>query len=94
MEGRHLSNRIIVFIAGCNPYRSIKNEVIANGLIMNANDEVMNLLYNVNPLPFSLLNYVFNFGSLKKEDEKKYISSMIDQPFKSFHSNLTQEENN
>ena len=34
------------------------------------------LVYTVNPLPHSLLNYVFNFGNLKDDDEKKYIKSM------------------
>lgn len=38
MEGRHLSNRILFKVA-CNPYRSIKKEVIANGQIMNANNK-------------------------------------------------------
>ena len=36
-----------------------------------------NLVYNVYPLPFSLLNFVFYFGDLKPEDERGYISRMI-----------------
>ena len=36
------------------------------------------LVYTVNPLPHSLLNFVFDFGNLKKEDEEKYIKKMID----------------
>ena len=39
------------------------------------------LVYTVNPLPHSLLNFVFDFGSLKKEDEHKYIENMIEKPF-------------
>ena len=39
------------------------------------------LVYTVNPLPHSLLNYVFNFGSLKEDDEHKYIENMIEKPF-------------
>ena len=35
------------------------------------------LVYFVNPLPPSLLNYVFNFGNLESEDEKKYIENMV-----------------
>ena len=35
------------------------------------------LVYTVNPLPHSLLNFVFDFGNLEKEDEKKYIKQMI-----------------
>ena len=36
-----------------------------------------NLVYTVNPLPHSLLNFVFDFGSLKEEDEKNYIRCII-----------------
>ena len=36
-----------------------------------------NLVYTVNPLPHSLLNFVFDFGSLRKEDEEDYIRCII-----------------
>ena len=36
-----------------------------------------NLVYTVNPLPHSLLNFVFDFGSLKEADEEKYIRCII-----------------
>jgi len=39
------------------------------------------LVYTVNPLPHSLLNFVFDFGSLKEKDELKYIENMIEKPF-------------
>jgi len=39
-----------------------------------------NLVYTVNPLPHSLLNFVFDFGNLTPEDEKSYISSIISEP--------------
>ena len=35
------------------------------------------LVYTVNPLPHSLLNFVFYFGQLKSEDEKNYINCII-----------------
>ena len=35
------------------------------------------LVYTVNPLPHSLLNFVFYFGKLKPEDEKNYIKCII-----------------
>jgi hypothetical protein len=35
------------------------------------------LVYTVNPLPHSLLNFVFDFGNLTPEDEKRYIKSRI-----------------
>ena len=37
------------------------------------------LVYAVNPLPHSLLNFVFDFGRVSDEDEKKYIINIIDQ---------------
>ena len=38
------------------------------------------LVYTVNPLPHSLLNFVFDFGNLEEEDEKNYIKSIIKEP--------------
>ena len=46
-------------------------------MIRKKEHAVRNLVYNVNPLPHSLLNFVLNFGSLKPEDEKKYIECRI-----------------
>ena len=37
------------------------------------------LVYAVNPLPYSLLNFVFDFGRVSDDDEKKYIINIIDQ---------------
>ena len=39
------------------------------------------LVYLVNPLPQSLLYYVFSFGSIGDQDEKKYIHSIIEKSF-------------
>ena len=36
-----------------------------------------NLVYTVNPLPHSLLNFVFYFGNLKPEHEQNYIKCII-----------------
>ena len=51
-----------------------------------------NLVYTVNPLPHSLLNYVFDFGNLEPNDEKKYIQSIVEKPIKNYESNLTKEQ--
>ena len=45
-----------------------------------------NLVYTVNPLPHSLLNFVFNFGSLTPNDEKKYIRSIIKESLENVFS--------
>ena len=36
-----------------------------------------NLVYTVNPLPHSLLNFVFDFGNLTEKDEENYIRCII-----------------
>ena len=34
------------------------------------------LVYSVNPLPYSLLNFVYDFASLEEKDERKYIQKV------------------
>ena len=47
----------------------------------------------MNPLPHSLLNFVFDFGSLDKKDEQKYIQNMIEKPFTDiFNQNIDEKE--
>ena len=84
----------IVFIAACNPYRHGKKRSIGLdvnqahkekqsldpkdlGKLKNSNTS---LVYTVNPLPHSLLNFVFDFGNLTPKDEKSYIESIILDP--------------
>jgi len=73
----------LCFICACNPYRLFTNlHRVEVGLQVNKlGENIKNLsetlAYKVNPLPFSLLNYVFDFGSLTKNDELKYIDNMI-----------------
>ena len=38
----------------------------------------LDLVYLVNPLPHSLLNFVFDFGGLEEEDEESYIKCIIE----------------
>ena len=51
-----------------------------------SNDNEKELVYLVQPLPQSLLYYVFSFGSIDSKGEKKYIQSIIQKSF-------TEEEN-
>ena len=37
------------------------------------------LVYMVNPLPHSLLNFVFDFGGLEENDEERYIRSIVEE---------------
>ena len=74
-------------LAACNPYRLRNdNQVLTAGLPMrNAGakkqlkDEYSRLVYRVNQLPESLLNYIWDYGSLGVNDEKAYIERMLDE---------------
>ena len=74
-RGKPIDKRL-VFIAACNPYRPLLKEKKMDSILFHQNAKKKKLVYSVNPLKHSLLNYVFNFGSLKIDDEKKYIESM------------------
>ena len=78
INGRPLDSRY-VFIAACNPYRVSKKENFLLNVLYKKNQMKKNLVYTVNPLPMSLMNFVFNFGSLKHEDELAYIRSMVER---------------
>ena len=74
-QGKKLPENI-VFIGAVNPYRKSKQKKA--GLKIDNNDDYeSDLVYTVNPMPHSLLNFVFDFGSLNSEDEKRYIQSMV-----------------
>ena len=78
--GKKISENII-FLGACNPYRELTKKMKESGLVYYNSEKITrvnNLVYSVNILPHSLLNFVFDFGSLKKEDENKYISSAIE----------------
>ena len=67
LKGKLINERI-KFIGACLPLR--KNE-----------DKKEELIYPVNSLPNSLLNYVFYFPNLGDYDTEKYIEKIIDEEF-------------
>ena len=73
-------NDNIRLIGACNPYRKRKGNKEKCGL-SRADDDENELVYLVQPLPQSLLYYVFSFGSIDEEDEKKYIHSITEKLF-------------
>ena len=79
----YLGNKIderFVFLGACNPYRIINKKMRESGLVyynLKEKNKLNNLVYTVNPLPHSLLNFIFDFGSLLPEDEKKYIKNTV-----------------
>ena len=95
--GRKELAKNIRLIGACNPYRKKKeNKNICGLTYQNDNDNEVPLVYLVNILPQSLMYYVFNFGSLEKEKEKQYISSIIsdiitDQKLKEATKNVISE---
>ena len=82
----------IFFIGACNPYRYGQKGVDNYALKLKDVKE-KNLVYTVNPLPFSLLNFVFNFGNLTSEDEKRYIRNMVVSPITKIFWNEILEKN-
>ena len=71
-------NDKIRLIGSCYPYK--KRRINPHGIKRkdNKNEE---LVYNVNHLPLSLLYFVFNFGCINQEDEKKYIYNFLNKLF-------------
>ena len=84
----------IVFLGAINPYIKKTKNMKQYGLVYN-NDKSFksnSLLYTVNPLPHTLMNFVFNFNSLNQKEEREYIKSMIQQNFIKHYSNKEDED--
>ena len=78
IQGKKI-NDDVVFIAACNPYRIISNNNQKKIGLIKKGSKQSNLVYLVNPLPSSLLTFVFNFGNLTPEDEAIYIERIIEE---------------
>ena len=85
-NGEKLNDNIRL-IGACNPYRRRKKGFQRCGY-SRENDNDKELVYLVHPLPQSLLNYVFSFGALNDNDEKKYIYSIIEKLFEKGEEDL------
>jgi energy-coupling factor transporter ATP-binding protein EcfA2 len=85
-NGEKLEDNIRL-IGACNPYR--RRELTAEKCgLTREDDKGDDLVYKVEQLPQSLLYYVFSFGSIKDEDEKKYIESILQKQFQEEEKNL------
>ena len=82
-RGKHIPDKYI-FIGACNPYRILSDNTknMEFGLYLK-NKKRKNLVYTVNPLPHSLLNYVIDFGELTQKDTELYINSILKEVIKS-----------
>ena len=81
LNGNFLPNNII-FIAACNPYKvRISSTLYANSAgfskenIMTSSQK--SLVYRVYQLPKTMMEYVWDFGPLKPEDEMAYIWAIL-----------------
>ena len=81
----------VYIIGSCNPYRLMlsKNDEIG---YTSKRHHIRNLIYSVNPLPLSLINNIFDFGNIREEEEKKYISSFIDSFLKNHFPDFSEYE--
>ena len=80
----------LVFIAACNPYRLRPSQsVFTTGLTeRRSTDEFSRLVYRVHPLPETMMDYVWDYGSVRPDDEKRYIARMVDGVFENRHRKL------
>jgi len=69
----------LVFIAACNPYRlRPPGKISTAGLSgKTITDEYSRLVYRVHPLPETMIDFVWDYGSLSKTDERAYIDRMV-----------------
>ena len=89
-------NERFVFLAACNPYRLLKGQRKTDEILLHKRENKNMLVYSVNPLPHSLLNFVLYFGSLKEDDEKEYIKSMVKSTMESYkqdYNNIIEYDN-
>ena len=78
-DGKKIEDNIRL-IGACNPYRRRKPSMERYGY-ERENEKDKKLVYSVQSIPQSLLNYILSFGTLNSEDEKKYIYSIIEKLF-------------
>ena len=70
----------LMFIAACNPYRLRPSGIISTAGLSGKTitDEYSKLVYRVHPLPETMIDFVWDYGSLSKEDERAYIGRMVE----------------
>lgn len=73
----------LVLLSACNPYRLRgEEEILTHGLQGKIKtDELSKLVYRVHPLPETLIDYVWDYGSLNEIDEASYIKKMVKNVF-------------
>ncbi|CAG8729989.1 24066_t:CDS:10, partial [Dentiscutata erythropus] len=90
-NGNSLHPNIRLFSA-CNPYRKRIKVQSQAGIKTRARryEELSNLVYQVKPLPDQILDYVWDYGVLFPNDEKRYIQVMVQTRFGEGHELFTE----
>lgn len=70
----------LVLIAACNPYRLRPLGKISTAGLSGKTiaDEYSRLVYRVHPLPETMIDFVWDYGSLSTNDERAYIDRMVE----------------
>lgn len=81
-KGKRLAPNLKL-LAACNPYRIRSDKsILTSGLQGKIKtDQLSKLVYRVHPLPETMIDYVWDYGSLQKKDEKSYIERMVQKMF-------------
>jgi hypothetical protein len=85
LDGVPLDDRIVP-IAACNPYQlkgeaktkssGLSSDNIA-GIRLERARGVLDLVYNVHPLPESMFQFLWNYDKLERADERDYIVKIL-----------------
>ncbi|KAJ4456425.1 putative E3 ubiquitin-protein ligase [Paratrimastix pyriformis] len=78
-EGSQLDDRLVV-LAACNPYRLRTAAPLKVGLEApeKPQDPLSRLVYRVHPLPDSMLDWVWDYGTLDSRDELRYLGVLLE----------------
>ncbi|CAG8732687.1 37525_t:CDS:10, partial [Gigaspora margarita] len=91
LQGKLVHPNIRLFSA-CNPYRKKAKAQSQAGIKTRVRryEEQSNLVYQVKPLPDQILDYIWDYGVLSPNDEKKYIQVMVQTRFGEGHDLFTE----
>ncbi|GBC04617.1 hypothetical protein RclHR1_05780008 [Rhizophagus clarus] len=64
--------------ATCNPYRRHTRVQSEENKDKKCDENKINLIYQVKPLPDKILDYVWDLDVIKSNDERRYIQSMVE----------------
>ncbi|CAG8434051.1 10722_t:CDS:10 [Ambispora gerdemannii] len=91
LNGKLIHHNIRLF-AAANPYRLRTKAQSSAGLTAKLRyEEQSKLVYQVHPLPDQLLDYVWDYGILKPNDEYLYIRIMVEKSHESLGPNAVKD---